>query len=202
MGKWLAHYPFGGESTSASDKQKIIHNIINGDTVYDDSDFGFSMQSVLIQLFRTQALRDQMKEHNLIDPSLYSGGYQYGPVDPVFPSPSQSHDSEPLLRASDDWDFPDTAPSPREMEQSPEEQALRRRRREAMVLGESGRPVSREDIFERDPIDYVPDEEVEEELEALLEEVVEAEAADRSWLGWLSRLRPDGLAPANSWNSR
>ena len=40
--------------------------------------------------------------------------------------------------------------SSRPREESFEEQALRRRRREAMVLGEVGRPIERADIIERD----------------------------------------------------
>ena len=62
----------------------------------------------------------------------------------------------------------------RRVEESPEEMQLRRRRREAMVLGEEGREIRRSDIFER--ADDVRDEDVEEELEELLVEVAEAEA--------------------------
>ena len=40
--------------------------------------------------------------------------------------------------------------SSRSREESFEEQRLRRRRREAMVLGEVGRPIERTDIIERD----------------------------------------------------
>ena len=40
----------------------------------------------------------------------------------------------------------------RPREESFEEQALRRRRREAMVLGEIGRPIERADIIEQDSI--------------------------------------------------
>ena len=40
--------------------------------------------------------------------------------------------------------------SNRPREESFEEQALRRRRREAMVIGEVGRPIERADIIERD----------------------------------------------------
>lgn len=39
--------------------------------------------------------------------------------------------------------------SRRHQGRSPEEQALRRRRREAMVLSEGGRPIGREDIIQR-----------------------------------------------------
>lgn len=90
-----------------------------------------------------------------------------------------------------------------------------------MVLGEVGRPIERADIIEREsaaldglrsprmaslddefeeeneqPVAAVTDEDVQEELELLMEEVIQAEAIrDRGWWGWLKRLRPNGLAP-------
>lgn len=90
-----------------------------------------------------------------------------------------------------------------------------------MVLGEIGRPIERADIIERDstaldgfrsrgttsqedeaeveseqPVPAVADEDVEEELELLMEEIIQAESIrDGGWWGWLRRLRPDGLAP-------
>ncbi len=92
----------------------------------------------------------------------------------------------------------------RGIEQSPEEQRLRRRRREAMVLGENGRPIQRQDIIEPNAMNLDGDN-VDDDLEPLMEEI--ARKADeeilaelraenfRSWWGWLRRLRPDGLAP-------
>ena len=85
----------------------------------------------------------------------------------------------------------------RRIEESPEEVQLRRRRREAMVLGEEGREVRRSDIFER--ADEIRDEDVEEEIEDLLGEVLEAEhRGERGLRGlWnvVRRFRPDGLVP-------
>lgn len=53
-------------------------------------------------------------------------------------------------------DWPDGSPSwssrgtrMRQREDSPEERALRRRRREAIVLNESNRPVTQDDIIQR-----------------------------------------------------
>ncbi|KAL9104474.1 MAG: hypothetical protein Q9163_000567 [Psora crenata] len=86
----------------------------------------------------------------------------------------------------------------RHVEESPEELQLRRRRREAMVLGEEGREVRRSDIFQRS--DDIRDEDVEEELQELLEEVAQAEGRGEGGVGgyWdvVRRLRPGGLAPA------
>ena len=95
----------------------------------------------------------------------------------------------------------------RGIEQSPEEQRLRRRRREAMVLGENGRPIQRQDIIEHYAMDLDGDN-VDDDLEPLMEEIArEADEEtlaelraenDRSWWGWLQRLRPDGVAPIHS----
>ena len=95
----------------------------------------------------------------------------------------------------------------RGIEQSPEEQRLRRRRREAMVLGENGRPIQRQDIIEPNAMNLDGDN-VDDDLEPLMEEIArEADEEtlaelraenDRSWWDWLGRLRPDGLAPIHS----
>lgn len=95
----------------------------------------------------------------------------------------------------------------RGIEQSPEEQRLRRRRREAMVLGENGRPIQRQDIIEPNAMNLDGDN-LDDDLEPLMEEIArkadeeilaELRAEnDRSWWGWLRRLRPDGLAPIHS----
>lgn len=105
-------------------------------------------------------------------------------------------------------------------EQSPEEQRLRRRRREAIVLGENGRPIQQQDIIQRGTMNLdgnINDEDLgpmmvhdidDEDLEPLMEQIARrrdeetlAELRvenDRSWWGWLRRLRPDGLAPIHS----
>ena len=100
-----------------------------------------------------------------------------------------------------------TPSNARGVEQSPEEQRLRRRRREAMVLGENGRPIQRQDIIEPNAMNLDGDN-VDDEVEPLMEEVArradeEALAELRaqnnnSWWAWLGRLRPDGLAPIYS----
>ena len=97
-----------------------------------------------------------------------------------------------------------TRSNARGVEQSPEEQRLRRRRREAMVLGENGRPIQRQDIIEPNAMN-LDGENIDEDVEPLMEEVArqadeEALAELRaeyhnSWWGWLTRIRPNGLAP-------
>lgn len=91
----------------------------------------------------------------------------------------------------------------RRMEESDEERALRNRRREAMVFAEGGGPIRREDIIESQR-EEILNEEVQEELEQLIEEVEEEElnqdadegwiegGGHRTWLDYLTALRPDG----------
>ncbi|KAL2053979.1 hypothetical protein ABVK25_005908 [Lepraria finkii] len=225
IGRWLTHYPFGGEGVSLSEKKKIMRDIARGDYFYEDSDFGCSMESILRRFFTIEEFRKQMERHNLVDamegidedlgisrPSIgrtgrgSQGDWEHISVGTRWTTGAGDYlvDPEQGLNWSD-INLDETArtragndvgPSERGREQSPEEQALRRRRREAMVLGENGRPIQRGDIIQRGPI--VLDEEVEEELEQLMEEITEVEAEavnDRSWWGWISRIRPDGLAP-------
>ena len=152
-----------------------------------DKDFGTSMRSILLRVHTSSIFRDAMIGHELINPALYGK-----------PTMLDCEAEEDQYTAIDDWYLPGTSSSPRETEQSPEEIALRRRRREAMVLGETGRPLSREDIFERVTTEEMNNDEVEEDSEQLQEEIsVEepATASKNTWLSWLSRLRPNGLAP-------
>jgi hypothetical protein len=68
-------------------------------------------------------------------------------------------------------------PRPREREESHEEQALRRRRREAIVLNEGDRPLSQDDIIQRSGSSTVmrPRDEVEtRRVERALEEIATA----------------------------
>lgn len=80
---------------------------------------------------------------------------------------------------------PDSGPMMRRgrrvREESIEEQALRRRRREAMVLGQDGRAIEGDDIIERD--DVSSDEDMEQPQ--VISEIVEAEAEDdQTWWDW------------------
>ena len=209
IGSWLAHYPFGGRELPLLERKKLIWKIAKGYNFYEDGDFGCSMQSVLGHFFGTEELRRQMKKHNLIDADEHidknlnfdmgfaishpSGGrtdWAIGAAEPPV-DPEQGVDwsvfhTDDTARTNDGMEV---RSGERGREQSPEEQALRRRRREAMVLGENGRPVQRGDIIQRGPV--VQDEEVEEELEQLIEEVMEAAAVnDIDWWGRITRIRP------------
>lgn len=231
ISRWLAQYPFGGTHASKYKKKKTIVEILDNMSYYGESDFGRTMRAMLFCMSRTPSLRKEMVEHDLLD---VSKGNEIS-VSVESPCREQWPWTD---HVQDDWDMPEALPSTfshtnrtrrsipvgtsnRPREESFEEQALRRRRREAMVLGEVGRPIERADIIERDsaaldgfrsqvvaspddeseeeseqPVAAVADEDVEEELELLMEEIIRAESLrDRGRWGWLRRLRPNGLAP-------
>lgn len=217
--RWLGQYPFGGTDTSKDQKKKIVTEILDSMSYYEDSDFGRSMRAVLFCTSKCHSPRKEMVKHGLLDV-------------PQGRETNEGWDmSENTTGAYSDTNWTHTNWAPRSVpggtnnrprEESFEEQALRRRRREAMVLGEAGRPIERADIIERDsaalerfgsqdlgsleeeseegeseqPVAAVSDEDVEEELELLMQEIIEEESfKDRGWWGWLKRLRPHGLAP-------
>lgn len=231
ISRWLAQYPFGGGDASKYKKKKTIMEILDNRSYYEDGDFGRTMRAMLFCMSRTPSLRDEMVEHGLLD--FPKGNHITVRVN--CPRREQWLWTD---NVQDYWDIPEgsertyphtnrtrrgipTGTSNRPREESFEEQALRRRRREAMVLGEVGRPIERADIIERDsaaldgfrsqvittlddeseeepeqPVVAVADEDAEEELELLAEETIQAESTrDGGWWDWLKRLRPDGLAP-------
>ena len=94
------------------------------------------------------------------------------------------------------FDHQDEKERMRHVEESPEEVQLRRRRREAVVIGEEGRAITRRDIYQRG--DDIGEEGVEDQLEHLweVEEAVRRDnASHRGFWDIVRRLRPDGLSP-------
>lgn len=201
VSRWLAQYPFGG-AHDLGDKKKTVMEILDNGPIYEDCDFRSTMRAVLGYMKRNPLLRKEMVEHGLLDVSkINDDDWNMVP----YQTTNTTRSGIPVRSSN------------RPREESFEEQALRRRRREAMVLGEVGRPIV--DIIERDsaavdgfrsqvtslfdeleeeseqPVVAVADEDVEEELELLMEEVTQAEPARHgAWWAWLTRLRPDGMA--------
>lgn len=118
MHPWLFFYPFGG-FTAAEDKNKSIQQLMAWE--YDD----YIMYIIIKAFLGYERTRACLEKYKYIDKHAYP--------EIVF------------------VDYQDDSPrhtTHRVREESMEEQALRRRRRETMVLGESGRPIERADIFE------------------------------------------------------
>ena len=230
ISRWLARYPFGGKDASKYKKKKTMMDILDNGPFYKDTDFRNSMRAMLWVMSNDPSLRKEMVEHGLFD-------VPKGDDVPVDVKPFHWEKRRSADHVQGDWSVQDTlrriyppidrtrrgipiGTNNRPREESFEEQALRRRRREAMVLGEVGRPIERTDIIERDsaaldefrsqvisslsdgteeeseqPVAAIADEDVEEELELLMEEVTQSDSIRHwGWWSWLTRLRPDGLA--------
>lgn len=230
VSRWLVNYPFGGAEAPLSRKRDVLIETSGGKSRYDDDDFGDAMQAVLERAFRYDVLRKEMIEAGLIvsDDTLCRRACGCGegnqteawnriPEDAIrihggWSTGSQEIPDDPL--AAEDWfrNVPEGAvrrddgysvhAGNRRREESIEERALRRRRREAVVVGRNGQPIEHEDIIQRTTV--VEEEQIiEEQVEQLMDEVAEAQSrGQQGWLGWLRRLRPDGLAPVPSCGHR
>ncbi len=172
--QWLLDYPFGGDATLAW-KQKIIADITAN--YYKDP----TMDSIIAFAVSNEEIREQLLQHGLLGTeeenirlSQFDDrpgfGWVIGPDGVVLVDSSIYSSRGPNSR--------------RVREESMEEQALRRRRREAMVLGESGRPIERGDIIER-PDTSRDEEEIEQDPEAATNEVQAGEnTGARGWFEW------------------
>lgn len=132
--EWLVSYPFGGDCPIEW-KQQLIVRIRRG--YYDDHPMYVIVTFALIN----DEVRAKLLKHGLI------GNFQdaLGPYVDEFGS-AWCVGSDGTIVWTKNIDLRN---APRGTEESIEGRALRRRRREAMVLGETGRPIERGDIIER-----------------------------------------------------
>lgn len=132
--EWIVNYPFGGDCPIEW-KQQLIVDIRR--RYYDDHPMYVIVTFALVN----DEVRAKLLKHGLI-----------GNVQDVL-GPSVDEFGSAWCVGSDGtivWTKNiDLRNAPRGTEESIEERALRRRRREAMVLGETGRPIERGDIIER-----------------------------------------------------
>ena len=162
---WLVKYPFGGH-TSPERKRKIIADIVAW--VYEDP----PMHTIVTFTIANDEARQQLVQHGLVDKAKET--FQDIESDPDFmwyvgPEGVVESTFTPFLRRNR-----------RIREESVEEQALRRRRRHAMVLGEVGRPIQRGDIIERR--NTQDEQEVGQELQGLAAESQETgNSSSQSW---------------------
>ncbi|KAI9741088.1 MAG: hypothetical protein M1834_002801 [Cirrosporium novae-zelandiae] len=163
--RWLANYPFAGVHGDKSRKLEIVNQLKT--LKIEDTALG---QIISWLHSESPEGRLQMREAGLIPENDEDGDiYMIGGEGTSGWGPSSS----PPPRHA--------APGrPRRDGESREEQSLRRRRREAMVIGEEGQPLGRDNIFQREMTPR--DEAVERQLEQLMDEVQredEAAAAPR-----------------------
>lgn len=132
--EWLVSYPFGGDCPTEW-KQKLIVDIRRG--YYED----FPMYIIVTFAFLNDDVRAKLQQHGLtgnvkdvIRPceDKFGSAWCIGSDGTIESRMNISMRNAQMVR-----------------EESIEERALRRRRREAMVLGETGRPIERGDIIER-----------------------------------------------------
>lgn len=163
---WLAWYPFGGHA-STKRKKKIIVEIVA--CYYEDA----PMHTIVTFAIANDEARQQLVQHGLVD-KLTIEEIQSDPDFMWYVGPEGVVESTytPFIRRNRPI-----------REESVEEQALRRRRRHAMVLGEVGRPIQRGDIIERQ--NTQDEREVEQELQGLVAESQEPENLNsQSWWIW------------------
>ncbi|MCJ1262645.1 hypothetical protein MMC22_002515 [Lobaria immixta] len=153
---WVIEYPFGGYD-SPEEKKKITADITSW--YYEDP----AMHTIL-SWATGRGLFD--KGGNSFEVEEIESEWMWsGPVEGVVESAT--------MRGGR-----------RMREESIEEQALRRRRREAMVLGETGRPIERADIIERRNTG-LEEEGIGQEQEAPMTEIHEDEdVREQNWWDW------------------
>lgn len=129
--EWLVSYPFGGDCP-AGWKQKLIVDIRRG--YYED----LPMYIIVTFALVNDEVRAKLLKHGLIGNVIGLYEDEFGSAWCIGSDGTIESTMNISLRNAQ-----------RVREESIEERALRRRRREAMVLGETGRPIERGDIIER-----------------------------------------------------
>ncbi|KAL8927662.1 MAG: hypothetical protein Q9172_001291 [Xanthocarpia lactea] len=156
---WLERYPFGGdlEIPYPGDKHSQLaakHKIINGLSLSPKHDP--AMWRILSVILR-EAAAPKTVFMKLVN-GCSSGSCSCSKDQDGEPDENEQDFSEIWYKIHGNANAPDQGLGPmmrggnRVRDESIEEQALRRRRREAMVLGEMGRPIEREDIIQREVI--------------------------------------------------
>ena len=137
VSRWLAIYPFGGYNSSESRKREVVHRQKTED--FED----MAMRELLFTLDGYPEGRKQLRNYGLVGSAIGETDDDFdGDIAMIFGEDTAGATS---LQSG-------TTSGRRVREESMEEQALRRRRREAMVLSEGGRPLGREDIIQREDV--------------------------------------------------
>ncbi|KAL4872178.1 hypothetical protein BDV12DRAFT_193624 [Aspergillus spectabilis] len=138
VSRWLAKYPFPCALTEPSRRQDVV--ILMKTWWSDDA----VMSSIFATLSSHPDGAKQLRKHGLMGSMMEENDHD-----------EVSDDNDEEDEESDVWmvDGDDTAgsrrmPGRRPRERNPEEQALRRRRREAMVLSDGRRPLGNDDIIQ------------------------------------------------------
>lgn len=178
VSRWLAKYTFCGSSAPETRKIEAVQQLKTWNT--EDT----LMCDILNMIDCEPEGRKELRKHHLVGSAI--GETDDGEGDTVMIG---GEETAGLVMSS-------ITRGRRIREESIEEQALRRRRREAMVLSEGGRPLGRDDIIQRDNV--VSDEDVEQDYERLIEDEARrgdgegagsstSERSPWAWTRWFSQ---------------
>ena len=165
--RWLPYCRFDHNDRSEARRKQAIQEMLKWE--YDDVD----MCTILNALVANEKAREELYSHGLLDGGV---GEKEAYEDVWRVRNRETADGDDMLDSG-----PMMRRGRRVREESIEEQALRRRRREAMVLGQDGRAVEREDIIEQD--NDLGDEDVEQR-DTAGEATEAATEEDRTWWNW------------------
>lgn len=183
VSRWLAKYPFPCALQDESKRRNIVKLMKTWWT--DDS----TMSTIVGTLANNQEGVKQLRKYGLMGSRMEEHTHDYheydlfygnGTIYDEFDDSENSSDSDSYVWERDEVSAPSSGRRPQEG--SVEDQALRRRRREAMVFSEGGRPVGREDIISPVLNDRDEDEDLERELDQLMDQVneeIEGEAVQQ-----------------------
>jgi len=138
VSRWLAHYPYGGAPSSDILRVQTVADLRRGAT--EDGD----MNQILIMLDRDPDGRRQLRKYGLIDSAMgeildeEEDVMGVGLVHVGVGGGMQRRTLRPIRHVNS---------GARVREENAEEQALRRMRREAMVLSDGGGPLGSADII-------------------------------------------------------
>lgn len=151
IGLWFHRYPFGGDS-GAKHPDSLASQLVAKQRAAHDARFERAFLSILAAFEsyrrRHQGGVERIPEYGVTDPNV---GSEDGNDQQIAPDEWARvwYEIHGTNTAPDTGLGPMMRRNPRAHDESLEEQVLRRRRREAMVLGEMGRPIDREDIIQR-----------------------------------------------------
>lgn len=137
VSRWLAKYPFPCALTEPSRRQDVV--ILMKTWWSDDA----VMSSIFATLSSHPEGAKQLRKHGLMGSMLEENDH-----DEVSDDNEDDDESDVWMVDGDDTAGSRRAPGRRPRERNPQEQALRRRRREAMVLSDGRRPLGNDDIIQ------------------------------------------------------
>ena len=213
ISRWLGKYPFGGPEAPVIRKQQVILQITGSYPPYD-SDFGHRMKPIIESVSRSDVLIAELMRSLFGDDSpmrtpeegrqrdnsgaRHTRGWVDATREMIDEQTVAMEWTQQVPNRRDGSSMSENEPlhlGSRPREESIEERILRRRRREAVVVGRDGQSIPSEDIIDRET--PFSTQSVEGDVEEMMEINTGVEV-NRPWCEWLSRLRPDGLALATT----